>query len=60
MLERGMKRLQAAQVNKLYAYLDHDIAGENGLVTLQAVPDWRVLDASGLYLGFKDANEFWA
>lgn len=60
MLDCGMERLQAAQVNKLYTYLDHDSAGEKGLATLQAVPGWQVLDASGLYAGFKDANEFWA
>lgn len=60
MLPCGMGRLQAAQVNKLYAYLDHDSAGEKGLATLQAAPGWQVLDASGIYAGFKDANEFWA
>lgn len=59
MLDRGIARLQAAEVNKLYAYLDHDSAGARGLATLQAVPSWQVLDASGLYAGFKDANEFW-
>lgn len=60
MLPCGMGRLQAAQVNKLYAYLDHDAAGDKGLATLQAAPGWQVLDASGLYAGFKDANAFWA
>jgi len=60
MLDRGIERLQAAQVNKLYTYLDRDAAGEKGLATLQAVPGWQVLDASRLYAGFKDANEFWA
>lgn len=60
MLPCGMGRLQAAQVNKLYAYLDHDSAGEKGLATLQAAPGWQVLDASGLYARFKDANAFWA
>lgn len=59
MLPRGMERLQAAQVNKLYAYLDHDAAGEKGQATLQASPGWQVLDASGLYAGYKDANAFW-
>lgn len=58
MMERGVQRLQAAQVKKLYAYLDHDSAGEYGLSVLQAVPDWQVLDSSGLYAGFKDANAF--
>jgi len=60
LIDRGIARLQLAQANKLYAYLDRDAAGEKGLVALQAVPDWQVLDASGLYAGFKDANEFWA
>lgn len=60
MIDRGMARLQSAQVSKLYAYLDRDAAGEKGLATLQDVPDWQVLDGSGLYAGFKDANAFWA
>ena len=59
MLDRGIARLQAAKVTKLYTYLDHDAAGEKGLATLQAMPGWQVLDASGLYAGFKDANKFW-
>lgn len=58
MLDRGMERLQVAPVNKLYAYLDRDKAGEKGLAVLQAVPGWQVLDSSGLYVGFKDANQF--
>ena len=60
MLPRGVERLQASKVNKLYTYLDHDAAGEKGLATLQAASGWQVLDASGLYAGFKDANAFWA
>ncbi len=59
LLSRGIGRLQAAEVKKLYTYLDHDLTGEKALSVLQAAPGWQVLDASGLYTGFKDANDFW-
>lgn len=58
MLERGMARLTAMKIQKLYSYLDRDTSGEKSLATLKTHPDWQVLDGSGLYAGFKDANEF--
>lgn len=58
MMDCGVKRLQAAQMNKLYAAFDHDTAGEGGLETLQAVPGWRVLDASGPYAGLRAPTRF--
>lgn len=60
LLDRGMERLAAQPIQKIYGYLDHDSAGEKGLATLQARGLWEVVDASKLYDGFKDANEFWA
>lgn len=60
LLDRGMDRLAAEPIHKLYAYLDHDSAGEKGLATLQASGLWEVVDASMLYYGFKDANAFLA
>ena len=61
LLTHGIERLSAAQVHKLYAYLDHDDAGRAALQTLQAIPTYApdgVIDASILYLGHKDANAF--
>jgi hypothetical protein len=60
LLDRGMERLAAKPIQKIYGYLDHDSAGEKGLATLQARGQWEVVDASRLYDGFKDANAFWA
>jgi hypothetical protein len=57
MAERGMARLDAHGIQRVHAYLDHDPAGEGVLARLkQRGP--LVHDASGFYLGFKDANEF--
>jgi hypothetical protein len=60
LLDRGMERLAAKPIQKIYGYLDHDSAGEKGLATLQGRGLWEVVDASRLYDGFKDANAFWA
>jgi hypothetical protein len=58
LLDRGMERLAAKPIQKIYGYLDHDSAGEKGLATLQERGLWEVVDASRLYDGFKDANAF--
>ena len=61
LLPHGIERLSTAQVQKLYTYLDHDDAGKAALQVLQALPSYApdsVIDASGLYLGHKDANAF--
>lgn len=58
MLERGKRRLQVAEIEKLYAYLDQDDAGRAGLSTLGNPGAWDVVDTSNLYRGHKDANEF--
>lgn len=60
LMERGVSRLQTAKVDKLYAYLDHDSAGEKGLEHLREQAQWQLIDASSLYAGHKDANAFWA
>lgn len=68
LFERGVNRLQTEQIRKVHAYLDQDKAGRDGLARLQAIgldtetaqSPWEVVDASGLYTGFKDANEFLA
>ena len=57
LLERGRRHLQVSEIQKLYAYLDHDDGGKAGLVTL-GNQTWEVVNASGLYAGHKDANEF--
>lgn len=58
LMERGIGHLQAVETEKLYAYLDHDDAGEAGLLTLGNRGPWDVVDASGFYRGHKDANKF--
>ena len=58
LLDRGMERLAAKPIQKIYGYLDHDSAGEKGLATLQERGLWEMVDASRLYDGFKDANAF--
>ena len=58
LLEEGMGRLSRAEVKRLYAYLDHDRAGEAGLQTLFRAYGDSLVDASGLYRGHKDANDY--
>lgn len=58
LLEEGMTRLALADVNRVYAYLDHDAAGKTALDALAARWPEGLQDASGLYLGHKDMNEF--
>lgn len=60
LLERGATRLQDEGVTRLHAYLDHDEAGRAGLATLGERGAWQITDASQLYAGAKDANEFLA
>ena len=55
--EKTIAELKARSIEKVYAYLDHDQAGENTLARLQAEP-WTVADASGFYVDFKDANDY--
>lgn len=57
MAERGIERLAAHGIQTVHAYLDHDQAGEELLSRLRE-REPLVQDASGFYLGFKDANEF--
>ena len=56
-VERAIAELQAGQIERLYAYLDHDRAGEEALSRLSAEP-WQVQDASSFYRDHKDANEY--
>lgn len=56
-VERAIAELKAGQIEKLYAYLDHDRAGEDALARLVTGP-WKVQDASGFYRNHKDANEY--
>lgn len=58
LLHHGIERLKTAQMQKLYTYLDHDEAGAAALQMLKIHQPGEVLDASSLYLGHKDANEF--
>lgn len=58
MIERAVVKLEAANVQKIHAYLDHDEAGIAGLATLRERGAWDLLDESHLYRGHKDANEF--
>jgi len=55
--ERAIAQLKAEAITKLYAYLDHDRAGEETLTRLEAEP-WTVQDASTFYQGHKDANSY--
>jgi Toprim-like len=57
LLDRAIANLQADNIEKLYAYLDHDRAGEDALARLVGGP-WAVQDASSFYERFKDANEY--
>ena len=57
LIERGVADLKGAGVEKVYAYFDHDQAGENTLARLGREA-WKVEDASGFYRGHKDANEY--
>lgn len=56
-VERAIAELKASQVERLYAYLDHDQAGEEALARF-AAEAWQVQDASGFYRDHKDANEY--
>jgi hypothetical protein len=60
MLPRGIELMKASRIARIHAYLDHDEAGVRGLQFLAEQEAWQVLDASPLYAGFKDANEFLA
>lgn len=58
LLEEGMTRMALADVNRVYAYLDHDAAGKSSLDALAVRWPEGLQDSSGLYLGHKDMNEF--
>jgi hypothetical protein len=58
LLEEGVVRMTLADVDRVYAYLDHDAAGQASLDTLSALWPLGLHDASGLYLGHKDMNDF--
>jgi Toprim-like len=58
MVERSIEKMQALDTRRIHAYLDHDEAGRRALTTLSAHGVWEVSDASSLYTGYKDANEF--
>ena len=58
LLPRGIEQMQARSIERIHAYFDHDEAGAKGLHTLAEQKAWQVSDASVLYAGFKDANEF--
>lgn len=60
LMERGIERMKTMNVNAVHAYLDNDQAGRSGLTHLVDQGIWQVNDASGLYAGFKDANEYLA
>lgn len=60
LLSRGIERMKADHIERVHAYFDHDEAGARGLHTLSEQEAWQVSDASSLYAGFKDANEFLA
>ena len=58
MAERGMQRLDGWGVERVFAYLDNDAAGRTGLDRLVEHTKWQVRDESGLYMPFKDVNEW--
>jgi hypothetical protein len=58
LLERALARMSAQDIRKLYAYLDHDPAGESTLQILRERGIWEVKDGSGFYQAHKDANDF--
>lgn len=58
MLSQGIEKLKSASVKKVFAYLDHDVAGENALLKLQNDGAFEVVDGAGFYLGFKDVNAY--
>ena len=60
LLPRGIERMKANRIERVHAYFDHDEAGARGLHALTELQAWQVSDASSLYAGFKDANEFLA
>ena len=60
LLPRGIERMKADHIERVHAYFDHDEAGARGLHTLTEQKAWEVSDASSLYAGLKDANEFLA
>ena len=61
LVERAVTRLREQAVSSLSCYFDHDRAGALALATLtrELGEATRVEDASALYGGFKDANEWW-
>lgn len=60
LIERAAQKLGEENIRKVHAYLDHDEAGQQALATFQERNAWEVVDGSGIYLGFKDANDFLA
>ena len=58
MVDRAIGKFKEQGIHTLYAYLDHDAAGETAKTKLEAIEHGlRVQDVSQFYLGFKDANE---
>ena len=58
LIDRAVRELQAQGIRKLSTFLDHDPAGDAAWVQLRERGPWEMHDASGFYMGFKDANEF--
>ena len=58
LLEEGVDRLTLSDVKELHTYLDHDAAGQNAREILAARWPDGLQDASGLYHGHKDMNDF--
>jgi hypothetical protein len=58
MVDRAIGLLSDRGITKLSAYLDHDKAGEHTATRLREGGSWEFSDESGLYLGYKDMNDF--
>lgn len=58
MVDRAIGLLSDRGITKLSAYLDHDNAGEHTATHLREGGPWEFSDESGLYLGYKDMNDF--
>ena len=60
MVDRAIGLFSDRGITKLSAYLDHDSAGEHTSTRLREGGPWEFSDESGLYLGYKDMNDFLA
>ncbi|MEZ4711683.1 MAG: toprim domain-containing protein [Caldilineaceae bacterium] len=60
MRERALAAIRHLEVKRVYLWLDHDSSGrEMTRYFKESLEGYAVEDASGLYAGYKDMNDYW-